>query len=121
MPLPRGEFATIDLRKITEYLFNRSNPDGWTKGQFFLRFGFDEQHPVELAQALLEHGRGQRITRVSATPFGQKWEVTGPLISPDRRNPVIRSVWHQNRDDSAPHFVSVSLRMRRENDEAPTV
>jgi hypothetical protein len=119
--LPGVENATLDLRKVTEYLFNPTNPDGWAKGQFFRRFGFDEKRPDELARALLQHAQDNAVTRSDSTVFGAKWEVTGPLRSPDGRNPVIRSVWHRNGDESAPHFVSVSLRIRRGIDESSTV
>jgi hypothetical protein len=119
--LPGAENATLDLRKVTEYLFNRTNPDGWAKGRFFQRFGFDEARPEELAWALLQHAWGNPVTHSESTAFGAKWEVTGPVSSPDGRNRIIRSVWHRNRDESEPHFVSVSLRMGRGTDESSTV
>lgn len=116
MRLPRAERATIDPRKVSEYLFNRANPDGWAKGAFFERFGFRAHDSEELAAALLRHGQENPVTHSAATPYGEKWETTGPIISPDGRNPVIRTAWHQNRGEEAPHFVSVSLRRRKYED-----
>ena len=52
-PVPNRDQAIIDLAKVSDYLLSRSHPVGRAKARLFNRFGFREDAPGGLAQALL--------------------------------------------------------------------
>ncbi|MGE5597303.1 MAG: DUF6883 domain-containing protein [Hyphomicrobiales bacterium] len=81
--------ATIDERKIRDYLLSDTHPVGRAKARFFRQFGFERQDPELLRGALLRHVRAAGATTVE-TEFGTKYIVVGPLESPDGHNPLVR-------------------------------
>ncbi|WP_373526470.1 DUF6883 domain-containing protein [Nostoc sp.] len=51
----------------------------------------------------------------SLTIFGTRYAVEGTLVSPDGRNPVIRSAWFMETGETIPKFVtSYPLKWREE-------
>lgn len=105
--LPGVAAATVDDRKITHYLLNPNHPNGGAgKATFFGNFGFSRANCVELKKALLDHPRMNSVTKQITTPFGEKYEVSCSLITPDRRNPCIVSVWIVEPPDPNPRFVT---------------
>ena len=103
--LPNAESAFIDPRKVTHYLLDLRHPDGAPKAAYFMRFGFREEDPDLLMEALLEHGRCTEVVRLQKTAFGTNYIVEGPLSAPDGRRPRLRSVWVMV-DGGAPRFVT---------------
>lgn len=91
--LPRPDEFVVESRKLTDYLLCESHPDGASKAKFFRGFGFDVSRAGILAEALVQHGRTRDVVEVSATGFGMKYVVQCSLITPDERDPCIRSAW----------------------------
>lgn len=89
-PLRRRAIA---LLKLTHYLLDPSHPKGGSKARFFSAFGFDRGAPDILARALLDHAATGRITGITTDARGWLYEVTGPLTTPDDRDPAIVTVW----------------------------
>ena len=104
--LPNSEIASIDPRKVTHYLLDLRHPDGGAKAAFFMRFGFREDDPEPLMEALLEHGRSNEVVRLQKTAFGTNYIVEGPLNAPDGRKPRLRTVWLIDAGGGAPRFVT---------------
>ena len=46
-----------------------------------------------LAEALRTHGRTKRVVSIVESTYGTRYIVEGELVSPDGRNPQIRTVW----------------------------
>ena len=93
MKLPNNDKVQIPAAKVRDYLLSLNHPDGCTKAWFFLSFGFTPGRWQQLADALREHALANRVAQQKQTPFGIKWVVEGPLLTPDGRNPMIRVVW----------------------------
>ena len=106
MHLPNAKHATIPSLKLTGYLLSVAHPRGRGKALVFFCFGFSSDAPHLLEHALLAHVRVNEITRILETPHGTKYEVEGPLMAPDGRTPVVRSVWIIDSDGVAPRFVT---------------
>jgi hypothetical protein len=120
--LPNVERAVVENRKITDYLLSVEHPFGRAKmllappaqARFFRRFGFRLDvrglSPAEawqtLQSALLDHTRHNAVVLREATPFGMKYVIEGPLVTPDGRNPVIRAVWFVETGHERPRFVT---------------
>jgi uncharacterized protein DUF6883 len=93
MKLPDPELAQVETSKVTEYLLCPSHPDGRSKAAFFIRFGFRVEDWQILAEALRGHGTTNPVVKVDDTAFGTRYTVEGKILSPDGRNPRIRTVW----------------------------
>jgi hypothetical protein len=104
--LPRAALATLADAKITQYLLNSAHPDGAAKAIFFRSFGFSSANWSELKQALLDHPLQNPVTNQTSNPFGQKFEVSCSLMTPDGRNPCIISVWIIEPPDPNPRFIT---------------
>ena len=91
--LPRPDELVVESRKLTDYLLCESHPDGASKAKFFVGVGFDVDDAGVLGEALTQHGRTRDVVEASATGFGMKYVVQCSLITPDERNPCIRSIW----------------------------
>lgn len=117
MKLPNHELAMVPQAKMVDYLLSDTHRDGWHKAAFFRRFGFTVAEWGRLAQALQEHAAEHEVTRVEASPYGQRCVIEGIIRSPDGRNPLIRAVWFVEKGEAAPRFVTAYPLRRDTNDE----
>jgi hypothetical protein len=106
--LPGVEFAIIDERKITGYLLSETHPRGRAKAAFFLRFGFQQNFPEPMVKALLDHALRHQIAGSVETRFGIHYIIEGTMHTPDKRNPLIRSVWVIKTGETVPRFVTAT-------------
>jgi hypothetical protein len=93
MKLPNYERAVVSRAKVADYLLSEAHRDGKHKAVFFKRFGFAAEEWAILAQALQQQAAGHEVTRVEASPYGQRYILEGPILSPDGRHLLIRTVW----------------------------
>ncbi len=93
MKLPDRASAIVDENKITGYLLSATHPQGRYKAAFFRSFGFAPERWAELRDALRRHAAGQPVSGVHDTPFGTRYTVDGPLVCPDGRAPMVRTIW----------------------------
>src|SRR5947207_1418095 len=106
MKLPQAEHAIVEREKIVDYLLNPTHRYGASKSRFFLEFGFRLDEWEKLADALREHGQAHAVARTKQTPFGPRYELDGEVITPDGRNPRIRSVWQLDHGQTAPRLIT---------------
>lgn len=105
--LPNAAGAKISDEKITRYLLDPSHsPQAAAKANFFAAHGFSRTRWRELRQALLDHSRINPMTARITTPFGEKYEVSCSLATPDGRDPCIISVWIVEPPDPDPRLVT---------------
>ena len=106
MNLPHSNQARVDRRKIEDYLLCRSHPDGWGKAEFFERFGFVVGRWGILAEALRMHGQAHNVTKKVESVFGTRYSVDGSLVTPDGRNPMVRTVWIVEKGSRVPRLIT---------------
>jgi hypothetical protein len=106
LKLPNYEQAIVSQKKITKYLLSLTHPDGKSKAKFFLRFGFTENDWETMAIALINHATHHELAKIEESPFGMRYVVEGILITPDGRNPEVRSIWFIATGDNVPKLVS---------------
>jgi hypothetical protein len=104
--LPNAHHANVDPRKITDYLLSDSHPAGRSKAVFFRLFGFRADQPEVLLAALLEHAATAEVTAIIGSPFGVKYEISGPLGTPDGRRVAMKTIWIVEAGGSEPRFVT---------------
>jgi hypothetical protein len=106
MKLHRINEAYIPEKKITEYLLNRSHPDGKSKAVFFGKMGFRLNAPRELADALHKHASTHEVNRVKSSDFGTNYVIKGWLETPSGRTPIVCAVWFIEEGGQAPRLVT---------------
>lgn len=98
--LPGADRAFVEEAKLA-YLLKEGE-----KGGFFLRVGFSTRDPVALRRALLAHVCDRPMVNAIRNPFGIKYVVEGSMATPDRRDPVVRSVWIVEKGSERPRLVT---------------
>jgi hypothetical protein len=108
--MPDARFAIVNERKIAYYLLSSNHPAGRAKAAFFRRFGFRLRSWRGLRDALLNHAYTAEIVAIAETEFGTKYItkyiLSGPLTSPDGRNPNVCSVRFVAMGDTASRLVT---------------
>jgi hypothetical protein len=104
--VPGCNQAIVEPGKVASYLLSSTHQIGRSKARFFMRFGFREDAPEELVQALLEHIRTYDIAHTEVSSYGTKYRVDGAIGSPDGRNPRISTVWMVRNGEVIPRFVT---------------
>jgi hypothetical protein len=103
---PEPGSGIVGHRKIIHYLLSSTHPAGRAKAAFFHRFGFRASAWQSLRDALLDHARSADIVSAGDTPFGKKYTVEGPLMTPGARNPRVCSIWFVATGETAARLVT---------------
>ncbi len=106
MKLPNAERAIVAPEKIIAYLLNPANRQNQGKAAFFLAFGFTVASWDILAAALQTQAMRYDVDGMRDDAFGVRYTITGPLETPDGRNPNVMSVWQIDAGATAPRFIS---------------
>lgn len=106
MKLPNYEAAVVAEAKLIKYIFDLSHPTGKYKAAFFLSFGFSIDNWQGMAQALLLHAASYDVVSTLTTERGIHYAVEGELVSPDGRNPLVRTIWAIDTDGDVPRFIT---------------
>ena len=106
MNLPNAENAVVEDAKLLGYLLNPDHPHGRHKARYMGRFGFSASDADQLRDALLAHCRSHEMTTVRQTGFGPRYAVEGQLLTPDGRNPLVRTVWQMDKGEVAPRLIT---------------
>jgi hypothetical protein len=105
--LPHLDRAVVPEAKIVDYLLSVGHPVGRAEARFLEGFGFRAGNWRALRDALIAHASQYDISASHQTRFGTKYEIDGPLPTPDGRAPVVRVVWFVELQDNAPQLVTL--------------
>lgn len=111
--VPNASQAQVTREKIVDYLLCAEHPDGSSKARFFRCFGFSLENWSVLAEALRKHGLENKIVNAVESPFGWRYIVEGKIMSPDGRNPGVRTVWIIEKGESAPRLITAHPARRK--------
>ena len=75
--VPNADHAIVDAAKVERYLLSPTHPIGRAKADFFKRFGFRQDAPEELTDAVLAHVREHVIADAVASDHGTKIALMG--------------------------------------------
>ena len=106
MLLPNRDRAHVDRNKVTDYLLSLSHPDGSSKAEFFMSFGFKVEEWNILANALRTVGTSNPVVTTVESGYGVRYTVDGNMETPDSRNPSVRTVWFLESGKSAPRLIT---------------
>jgi hypothetical protein len=98
--------AIFDDRKVTDYLLNAAHPKNNGKAKFFVSFDFSLANWQELKKSLLDHPNNHLVISQTSNSYGDMYEVSCSLASPDGRNPCVRSFWAIEPPSADPKFIT---------------
>jgi hypothetical protein len=104
--LPGLDDAIIAERKIIRYLLALEHAAGRHKALWLLAHGFRADAWGMLAAAIRHHAETHEVARVEDSPFGKRYVIEGSLVTPDGRNPLVRTVWFIEEGDDRPQLVT---------------
>jgi hypothetical protein len=104
--LPNAERVIVAPEKIIAYLLNPANRQNRGKAAFFFAFGFTVASWHVLADALRAQVVRYDVNGMREDVYGVRYTITGPLDTPDGRNPNVLSVWQIDAGTTAPRFIS---------------
>ena len=107
MKLPHAENAYVPEAKIVQYLLNLEHKSGgMDKAVYFMSFGFTLEDWQLLAKALLDHAEAYDIVNMIEKSEGVSYALEGELMTPDGRNPRVRTVWAIDNESTSPRFIT---------------
>ena len=104
--LPNALQVRVTREKIVDYLLCAEHPDGGSKARFFQHFGFSLENWPALAEALRKHCLENKTVNAVESPFGCRYIVEGKIMSPDGRNPRVRTIWIVEKGESVPRLIT---------------
>ena len=105
--LPHLDRAVVPEAKVVNYLLSARHSGGRAKARFLESFGFRAQDWRALRDAVLAHATANDITASHETRFGTRYEIDGPLPTPDGRAPIVRVVWFVELQENVPRLVTL--------------
>lgn len=99
--------AVIPSEKVSRYILSRTHPDGRTKAQYLALLGYSETDGPRLETDLREQHLGREALPGKLSPYGQKYEILGPLTGPSGRSAWVRTVWIVRTGESSPRLVTL--------------
>ena len=106
MTLPNSDRATVDPRKVRDYLLSEAHPVGRFKSSFFISFGYTDDQWELLRDDLLTLARTGQAVPGKPSAFGRMFEVNGILKAPSGRSVELKTIWMIRENEDAPHFVT---------------
>jgi hypothetical protein len=104
--LPSEGLRWIPDANVRDYLLNATSAKGRSRLAFLTGFGFSRSGWMVLKAALMDHAMTAAVQQVRLDQWGTTYCATGPMTSPDGRNPRVRAYWIIRRDDGRPQFTS---------------
>jgi hypothetical protein len=99
--------AAIPGHKLRDYVLALKHPDGRSKAEYLGLLGYSQAEFEKLEADL----RAQILSREAqpgrASPYGQKYEILGPLTGPNGNTAWVRTIWIILTGETAPRFVTL--------------
>ena len=99
--------AIIPLEKLNRYVLSPTHPDGRAKAQYLAQLGYSEGDGPRLETDLREQHLSREARPGKLSPYGQKYEILGPLAGPNGATAWVRTVWIVRVGENAPRLVTL--------------
>lgn len=106
MRLPARD-AIIRPDKLRDYLLSVAHPDGRGKAEYLGRLGYSQDTAGQLDAGLREQILCLDAQPGRPSPYGQKYEILGPLTGPNRSTAWVRTIWIILTGQTAPRLVTI--------------
>ena len=97
----------VEEGKVRDYLLNLDHQGGAPKARFFLAGGFKREDTASLIAALQRHYCDNPPTKIVTDNFGGiRIIIDAPMLVPDGRTPMVRTVWKIDQGDTLPRLIT---------------
>ena len=101
------EKTNIDPRKLRDYLLNPAHPEGATKAQYLNEMGYNQEN-IHILEVDLRNQHLICDTKPGKVSiYGIKYEIVAPLVGPNGKKRVIRSVWMIRKGDTIAKLITL--------------
>ncbi len=97
--------AVIPLDKLREYLLSAVHPDGRGKAEYLGRLGYSQEASEQLESDLREQILTLEARPGRPSPYGQKYEILGPLTGRNGTTAWVLTIWIVLTGETAPRLV----------------
>lgn len=107
MKLPNRERAVIAEEKLTQYLLNAGHRRGAAKARLLHQFGYNQAGWQTLADAIREYHLEAEVSETRETPYGTRYEISAPILTPSGRHLRLRTIWQIDRGSVLPRLITL--------------
>lgn len=107
MRIPNADTAIIEEQKLVDYLLNPDHRRGGSKAALLLQFGYTPADWQQLASDLRRDHLTRDAAVTRASPYGERYEVRAPLLTPSGRPLTVRSVWQIDTGATSPRLITL--------------
>ncbi len=101
------EKTNIDPRKLRDYLLNPAHPEGATKAQYLSEMGYNQENYHILEVDLRNQHLICDVQPGKVSIFGVKYEIVAPLVGPNGKKRLIRSVWMIRKSETFARLITL--------------
>jgi hypothetical protein len=99
--------AIIPSDKLRDYLLSAAHPDGRGKAEYLGELGYSQEGFSRLEVDLREQILSLDAQPGRLSPYGQKYEILGPLTGPNRNTAWVSTIWIILTGETAPRLVTI--------------
>ena len=99
--------AIVPPDKLRNYLLSTAHSDGRGKAEYLGRLGYSQDTAGQLDADLREQILSLDAQPGRPSPYGQKYEILGPLTGPNGKNAWVRTIWIVLTGETAPRLVTL--------------
>ena len=101
------EKTNIDPRKLRDYLLNPAHPEGATKAQYLSEMGYNQENYHILEVDLHNQHLPCDVQPGKVSIYGVKYAIVAPLVGPNGKRRLIRSVWMIRKNDTFARLITL--------------
>jgi len=99
--------AIIPAEKLRDYVLSPSHPDGRAKAAYLARLGYSQEAWPRLEADLRQQILTREAEPAKSSPYGQKYEILGPLMGPNGATAWVRAIWIVLTGEQEPRLVTL--------------
>jgi hypothetical protein len=107
MKISNADQAIIAPEKIRDYLLDAGHRRGGSKARVLLSLGYRREDWELLERDIRQQHLTADVAVNKENPWGQRYEIRAPLITPSGRTIMIESIWQIDAGSNVPRFITM--------------
>ena len=107
MKLPNADKAVIAAEKLRDYLLNIAHKRGGSKARLLISLGFTVEDWSRLEADLRAQHLASEVVGESSNGYGNCYEIVAPLVGPNGKSVVFRSIWQIDTGAEVPRLITM--------------
>lgn len=97
----------IEAKKLRDYLLDPTHPEGSTKARYLSEIGYNQENYHTLEVDLRNQHLTCDVQPGQVSIYGVKYEIVAPLVGPNGKKRIIRSVWMIRKGDTFSRLITL--------------